>query len=1089
VSSRSRLLILLKISAVVDFIAAMAGAPAQPVAGATLHGVIVDPDNALIPNPIVTLTPLSGNAQTATSKADGIRYHMQLSYSGLLRSLLLGLFCFSCVLQISAQAHAPVSGEATQPSAAPVVVTVRGQVADPSGARIPGAKITLTTTSGLDVASGDSDVSGSFLIRGLKPGDYKIRATFDGFAPFQSGIITLAANQVKRIDIVMAIEVAQQSVSVSDEAAAVNVEAGGNTSAVVLKGDDLGALSDDPDELANELSALAGPSAGPNGGVIFIDGFSGGELPPKSAILQIRVNQNPFSAEFDRLGYGRIEILTKPGTGKLHGQALLQGNDKSFNTGNPFTANIPEYHSYQFSGSLSGAISRSASFFLSVDSRDQQNVNAWVIPDAVLPNSAGVYVDNDNYPVSLLSPHIRDNASLRFDWQMGKTTMTARYGFWYENEKGNLDSGPGTLASGSTHESNSDHTVQLSSTTIFNDHFINESRFQFERHDENHYPDSTERTVSVAGDFVGGGFTGQTSQDHRVALEFQNLSTLSHGIHAIEFGTRIRDNRDANKSNANFNGMFDFSPAIIGQTTDSASQVYEQFANGLASGDSFKSLVQQGLGPSSASYAAGNPSAVANVFDVALFAQDDARVNSRLTVSGGMRWEAQNHIGDHDDWAPRAALAYSLDGGKGKTTRTVLRAGYGFFYDRVGTPNLMTVQHSEGETQIVLTNPNCSSSATSLDGIDMTTCTSGAGAEATNIAPVRYEIAPNYHATYTEQGGASIERQLLAGASVTLTYLNSFGVHQQVLRNANQAIGGTPQTSAQSYLYEYFPEAIFKQHQIIASFRAKGGKNLALSGFYAYSTATSNGAGPLGNNAISNAYDLNQDYGRAGFVLRNVAFLTGTYKGPWGVTFNPFLIVQSGHPFNITLAADSLNNLFNQRPTYATSSTPVADQVVTPFGVLDSAALSGGQLVPVNLGSGPAAVAVNLAISRSFAFGGEHAGVNRGGDENPLTIAPSSNTSRPNRGGPGGGSLGGGGLGSGGGGGAPALAAPSGGAGRGYALRFSVQALNVFNNVDYGTPVGVLGSSYFDRSTSLAGGAFSSGSAARRIFAQATFSF
>ena len=1088
-SSRSRLLILLKISAVVDFIAAMAGAPAQPVAGATLHGVIVDPDNALIPNAIVTLTPLSGNAQTATSKADGIRYHMQLSYSGLLRSLLLGLFCFSCVLQISAQAHAPVSGEATQPSAAPVVVTVRGQVADPSGARIPGAKITLTTTSGLDVASGDSDVSGSFLIRGLKPGDYKIRATFDGFAPFQSGIITLAANQVKRIDIVMAIEVAQQSVSVSDEAAAVNVEAGGNTSAVVLKGDDLGALSDDPDELANELSALAGPSAGPNGGVIFIDGFSGGELPPKSAILQIRVNQNPFSAEFDRLGYGRIEILTKPGTGKLHGQALLQGNDKSFNTGNPFTANIPEYHSYQFSGSLSGAISRSASFFLSVDSRDQQNVNAWVIPDAVLPNSAGVYVDNDNYPVSLLSPHIRDNASLRFDWQMGKTTMTARYGFWYENEKGNLDSGPGTLASGSTHESNSDHTVQLSSTTIFNDHFINESRFQFERHDENHYPDSTERTVSVAGDFVGGGFTGQTSQDHRVALEFQNLSTLSHGIHAIEFGTRIRDNRDANKSNANFNGMFDFSPAIIGQTTDSASQVYEQFANGLASGDSFKSLVQQGLGPSSASYAAGNPSAVANVFDVALFAQDDARVNSRLTVSGGMRWEAQNHIGDHDDWAPRAALAYSLDGGKGKTTRTVLRAGYGFFYDRVGTPNLMTVQHSEGETQIVLTNPNCSSSATSLDGIDMTTCTSGAGAEATNIAPVRYEIAPNYHATYTEQGGASIERQLLAGASVTLTYLNSFGVHQQVLRNANQAIGGTPQTSAQSYLYEYFPEAIFKQHQIIASFRAKGGKNLALSGFYAYSTATSNGAGPLGNNAISNAYDLNQDYGRAGFVLRNVAFLTGTYKGPWGVTFNPFLIVQSGHPFNITLAADSLNNLFNQRPTYATSSTPVADQVVTPFGVLDSAALSGGQLVPVNLGSGPAAVAVNLAISRSFAFGGEHAGVNRGGDENPLTIAPSSNTSRPNRGGPGGGSLGGGGLGSGGGGGAPALAAPSGGAGRGYALRFSVQALNVFNNVDYGTPVGVLGSSYFDRSTSLAGGAFSSGSAARRIFAQATFSF
>jgi hypothetical protein len=454
-----------------------------------------------------------------------------------------------------------------------------------------------------------------------------------------------------------------------------------------------------------------------------------------------------------------------------------------------------------------------------------------------------------------------------------------------------------------------------------------------------------------------------------------------------------------------------------------------------------------------------------------------------------MRWEAQNHIADHNDWAPRVALTYALDGGKGKKTRTVVRAGFGFFYDRVGTRNLMTIQHADGETQIVLTDPNCSSSATSLNSIDMTTCASGTGVGTTNRAPVHYQIAPNYHATYTEQAGASIERQLLAGASVTLTYLHSFGVHQQVLRNANQAIGGTPQTSSQSFLYQYFPEAVFKQHQIIASFSARAGKNLSLSGFYTYSSATSNGAGPDGNNAVSNAYDLDQDYGRAGFVLRNVAFLTGTYNGPWGLTFNPFLVTQSGRPFNITLAADPLNNLFNQRPTYATTSTPVANQVVTPFGVLDSAALAGETLVPVNRGIGPAAVAVNLRISRSFGFGGKLAGANRGGgDDNTLTSAPSSNTTRPGRGGPGGGSLGGGGLGS-GGGGAPAVATASGSGGRTYALRFSIQVLNVFNNIDYGTPVGVLGTSYFNRSTSLAGGAFSTGSAARRIFAQAAFSF
>jgi hypothetical protein len=1010
---------------------------------------------------------------------------MKTWYAGILHPLLLGLVGFVCAINLSAQTNPPDGGTAARQTASPTTVGVHGQVTDPSGALIPGVNITLTTLAG-GVASVVSDASGNFLFRGLKPGDYTIRATFVGFAPFRSAI-RLAAGQSKRINIVMAIEAAQQTVSVTDEATEVNLDAGGNTSAVMLKGDDLGALSDDPDELASELSALSGPSAGPNGGEIFIDGFSGGELPPKSAILEIRVNQNPFSAEFDRLGYGRTEILTKPGTQKLHGQLLLQGNEKSFNTGNPFTANIPEYHSYQFSSSLSGAISQKASFFLSVDSRDMQNVNAWRIPDAVLPDGAGVYVDNINYPVSLLSSHIRDNASLRFDWQMGmRSTMTARYGFWYENEKGNLDSGPGTLASGSTHESNSDQTLQLSSATILNNYFINESRLQFERHNENHYADSTQRTIGVSGDFVGGGFTGQTSEDHRINIEFQNLSTLSRGNHAIKFGARFRDNRDANKSTAKFNGRFDFSPVTIGQTTYSAGQVYAQVANGLAH-QTFNDLVQQGFGPTSASYATGNPSAVANVFDVALFAQDDVKVNPRITLSGGLRWEAQNHIDDHNDWAPRAALAYSLDGGNGKKTRTVLRSGVGFFYDRLGTPNLMTIQHANAQTQIVLNKPSCTSTAISLDAIDMTTCTSGAGASATNTAPVQYEIAPNYHASYTEQAGGSIERQLPAGASVTLTYLHSFGVHQQVLRNANQALGGTPQTDSQSYLYQYFPEAIFKQHQIIASFRAKARKNLALSGFYTYSTANSNGAGTVGNNLVSNAYNLDQDYGRAGFVLRHVAFFTANYNGPWGLIFNPFLIAQSGRPFNITLATDPLNNLFNQRPTYATSSTPVADQVLTPYGLLDSAALPGEQLVPVNLGSGPAALAVNLRISRAFGLGGERTGVNHaGGDESP-SAAPSSNTARPDRGGPGGGSLGPGGLGS--NGGAPTIAASSAGAGRRYALRFSVQALNLFNNIDYGTPVGVIGTPYFNRSTSLAGGAFSTGSAARRVFAQATFSF
>ena len=114
-----------------------------------------------------------------------------------------------------------------------------------------------------------------------------------------------------------------------------DTSADNNASAIVIKGKDLDALSDDPDELQSELNALAGPSAGPNGGQIYIDGFSGGQLPPKSSIREIRINQNPFSAAYEKLGYGRIEILTKPGTDKFHGSVMVMGNDSAFNSMNP----------------------------------------------------------------------------------------------------------------------------------------------------------------------------------------------------------------------------------------------------------------------------------------------------------------------------------------------------------------------------------------------------------------------------------------------------------------------------------------------------------------------------------------------------------------------------------------------------------------------------------------------------------------------------------------------------------------------------------------------------------------------------------
>jgi hypothetical protein len=132
------------------------------------------------------------------------------------------------------------------------------------------------------------------------------------------------------INLILKVEAAKQNINVEEQTGpTLSAENGNNASALVLQGKDLETLGDSQEDLATDLQALAGPSAGPSGGALYVDGFSGGDLPAKESIREVKINQNPFSPEYDKLGYGRIEVTTKAGGDQYHGLSYFNVGDAS----------------------------------------------------------------------------------------------------------------------------------------------------------------------------------------------------------------------------------------------------------------------------------------------------------------------------------------------------------------------------------------------------------------------------------------------------------------------------------------------------------------------------------------------------------------------------------------------------------------------------------------------------------------------------------------------------------------------------------------------------------------------------------------
>jgi hypothetical protein len=919
--------------------------------------------------------------------------------------------------------------------------TISGIVSDPTGAVIPNAEVSAADSSG-GVTTGVSDAGGIYTLTVL-PGEYRIEVSASGFKTSEASTLKIISGRVLKHDVQLEVAVVTEQVHVTD-ASPPDAEPASNASAVTLSGSSIESLADDPDDLTEDLTALAGPYAGPDGGELYVDGFSGGKLPPKSSIREVRVNQNPFSAEYDRIGFGRIEILTKPGSAKFHGEGRFNFGDSRLYSRNPFAAEKPDFQRRVFEGTITGPLSRDSSFTLQFE---QRNIGQATVINALMLDSN---LNPVTYRNSVLSPTTNTEISARIDYQLSQNhTLTGRYE-WEKNTETNAGLDSFTLPSTGYGSDEREHLLQLTETAILSPTAIHEFRFQYRRsHDVLRGLDSS-ATVEVPEAFVEGGSTTGLSGLTENRYEFHDLLSLIRGRHTLKIGGRLRVISESNRSMENYNGVFTFT------TLDA----YRITKTGLRDGLSPSQIRAFGGGASQFTLASGNPVAEVTQVDAGLFVQDDWQVRNDLTLSAGLRFEKQNNINDWRSWAPRVGIAWAPRASGGQQPLVVVRAGFGLFYDRIRESLVLDTKRLNGVSQqeFVISNPDFYPAVPSVTELS----------DFPQQQVIR-QFGAGLRAPFTRQFALTLERQFFNKLTLSGTYTNSTGVDSLRSQNVNAFLPGTydpaiPGSGLRPFpggnVYAYESNGRFRQNQVIANVNARLSKRYVLQGYYAWGSAMSDTDGA--QTFPGDPYDPTLDFSRAGFDVGHRAFVSGTLTAPFGFLFSPFIVAHSGAPFNITIGEDlNGDSLFNDRPASATDlSRPSV--IGTKWGIFDTRPQAPQLIIPRNLGTSPGMLAVNIRVSKSFGFGAH---------------IESTDASGPAM-------QGGHGLGH-----AGHHDQGSGTSDRKYTLTFSVAARNLFNRANVDTPVGNLSSPLFGHSTSIHGYGHGSASANRTIDFQVRFSF
>ena len=1003
--------------------------------------------------------------------------------------------------------------------------TLRGLITDELGAAIVGANVTLTDATGAQKKT-TTNGEGIYVFSGLTPGKYTVSATAPGFAISDNKEVTVGS-QRQSLDITLKVTI-EEKVTVAPDTA-VSTDASNNANQTVISGKDLDALPDDPDELAAALQALAGPSMGPNGGQIFIDGFTGVNLPSKDSIREIRINQNPFAAENDQPS-GRIDILTRPGTDKLRGGAGINFNDESFNSRNPFAISSSKRTPFQFrqyNFNLSGPlVKRKASYFVDFnrnETDDNELIRATVLDSSFNPVEVGQ---------GFLVPRRNMNFSPRLDYAINtNNTLIGRYNY---NRSRTDDAGVGgfTLPERGFDTVSTFHNVQLTETAVLNATTINEIRFQYSHNRNENIGNNSVPSLNVSSSFNSGGSQVGHSINTRDSWELNNFTAKQRGTHAIKWGGRIRHVKVEDTNPNNFGGSWSFTGGF-GLTSIQRYQLTLQLQQ---QGKTPAEIRAAGGGASAFSRNSGNPFADVSQTDYGVFLQDDWRVKPNLTFSYGLRYETQTNAHSKYDFAPRLAVAWSPGAANSaKPPKMVIRFGTGIFYNRFGEGQTLTANRFNGVnvlqtsiTEPIFTDPvtrqpvaptlaqqqlpNVAPIYSILNQFSPTTVPSVAGVPATQ--QTIWKVDPNLQIPTVFVVGTQVERQLPRNITMFSGFYNIRIMHVIRLRDINAPIPATITTLTPNGLrpdptlgdvYQYEASAQFNQRQFFLGFNSRLSRSLQIQGNYSLSKTTNDADGQGSSSLPMNSYNTSGEFGRATFDVRHRITVFGTINLPWyKIVLSPFVIANTGPPFNITTGQDSnLDRQITERPSFALNadcSVPSSTIRCTRFGNFNLKPLLGETIIPRNYGNSPGSLVVNLRVSRTFQFGEIHR-------NNAAAAKPQGQTAAVPPAGGGGEKRGPGGPGGPmivGGGGAAAKVAAGGGGGQGgggaaptekrFTLNVSLSFQNILNHVNLSTPVGNLLSPSFGESLGLSsfggfGGGGSSGAGNRRIYAQARLNF